>query len=627
MARAVTYYVASTVTGEVIDELPLTGLSYGDAFSASAGFTATLPLRTLRRVTVDVGSPAVAATTKLALTGAAGSRASTTDHPSLDAPNELAIEVDLAAAGWSPAAAGMIVDRINAFAAADGGYRLSLNAAGTLTLTWSTGAAFVNRTSTANLAGLANLTRKRLRAKLVPNNGAGGHTVTFETSDDGIAWAALGAPIVTAGVTTIANGNFGLIIGADIFANNRLAADIYGVTVRDAGAPIVEVDFTDEVVGDPTVEAGALVFTVFAPAAIVEAAPAVEAVPPTYGLIPIDTRALLEPWANSIYVGLGDVLVYGGIVVLPKAALGKGTLEVAGKGLLSAYADGRRTVQSRAGMAHALGDLPSDVRWPAGTDLFEVVEDLFTHAETFAGDLGLERLYRGPGVGGLLGIGLEEDLAFATFERRGIYELLTSLAYGDPGFDFGLSYAWEDVDGNGRPKTTITFDPVRGRRTGLVLEAGKNITVLDYELNGEDQANALDGVGAGEGDSMVRTSVVDAELVYPAGRYPRLEGTYTNKRTTSAALLEAELRGALSRSVAPAEVVTVELVDTDDVPLGSFIAGDLVTLVAEDGFISLFGSWRIITYDVGFDTDGLPKITAKLTPETAYGDLFAGAGI
>lgn len=339
---------------------------------------------------------------------------------------------------------------------------------------------------------------------------------------------------------------------------------------------------------------------------------------------PKAVRANLEPWANAVYVVAGDVILYGGIVGLPKASLGKGTLDFAGKGLLDAYSGGRRTVQSRAGMAFATGDLPSDVKWAAGTDLFGVVEDLFDHAATFAGDLGIARLYRGPGAFGSLNIGLEEDLAFGTFERRGIYELLTELAGGDPGFDFGLSYSWDESSGNGRPKATLVLDPVRGRRTGLVFEAGKNITVLDYELNGDDQANALDGVGAGEGDAMVRSSVVDVEAIYPTGRYPRLEGTYTNKRTTSPGLLNTELSGELGRRRNPAEVVTIELIDTTDVPLGSFIAGDLVTLVADDGFIALEGSWRITNYDVGFDADGLPKITADLTPEAAYGDLFAG---
>jgi hypothetical protein len=338
------------------------------------------------------------------------------------------------------------------------------------------------------------------------------------------------------------------------------------------------------------------------------------------------TRDLLEPWATSVFVDFEGVLLYGGIVGLPKAALEKGTVDIGGKGILAAYADGRRTVQSRAGMTTAGGDLASDVRWPAGTDLFDIVTDLFDHAATFAGDLGLEVLLRGPGgVGAELGIGLEEDLAFATYERRGIYELLTELAGKDPGLDFGLSFAWDTTGDNGRPVTTLVVDAVRGRRTGLVFEAGKNITILDYELNGDTQANALDGFGAGEGDSMVRTSVVDAELIYPTGRYPRLEGAYSNKRTTSPALLRTELTGELARTKRPVEVVSLELVDTDDVPLGSFIAGDLVTLVVDDGFIQAPGNaWRIVGYDVAFDATGDPKISASLTPEATYGDLFAG---
>jgi hypothetical protein len=336
------------------------------------------------------------------------------------------------------------------------------------------------------------------------------------------------------------------------------------------------------------------------------------------------TRALLEPWATSLYVAFNDRLVYGGLLTTLNATLDRSTVTLGGRNLLGAYADGRRTIQSRSGMSSAGGDLASDVRWSAGTDLFDVVVDVFEHAATFAGDLGLGLSLRGSGVGGILGVGLEDDLAFSTFERRGIAELLLELAAGDPGFDFGLGYAWDLSSGNGVPAATLELDPVRGRRTGLVLEAGKNITVLQWELNGDGQANAVNGFGAGEGDSMLRSSATANELIAPTGRYPRLEGSYTNKRTKTVDLLLEETRGHLARVKAPAEVLVVEVLDTDEVPLGSFLAGDLVQVVAVDGIIDAGGYWRITSYDVGFADDGLPKITVSATPETAYGALFAG---
>jgi hypothetical protein len=615
--NAVTYYAVDTTTGEVIDELPLDAFKFTETVSGLPGFTGSIPSRRQRAVLVTPAVEAIPPVAALDLPGGAGDYASTPDVAALTGDMDLRIYA-IAPVDWSAPQHQALIER----SPFDTAFGIYIDPDGCLQGNWFVGGALsVVATWGAPLP-------TSTRAVKVTRRDSDGRVQVFVSDDPaGGAWSQHHVDMFTTPGPS-GGGAGDLVVGSrrpgDVL---RLNGTIGRVEVRDgidgtlvaapdfAAQPAGTVTFTDEVGNDWTV-AGA--------ASIVELEPAVDYVPPVFTYVESVTRALLEPWATSVYVAFDDRLVYGGILTTAKATLAKATVELGGRNLLGAYSDGRRTVQSRAGMVEADGDLASDVRWSAGTDLFAVVVDLFDHAATFAGDLGLGLALRGSGAGGLLGVGLEDELAFSTFERRGITEVLLELAGGDPGFDFGVGYAWDLSSGNGRPVATLELDPVRGRRTGLVLEAGKNITVLDYELNGDGQANAVNAFGAGEGDTMVRTSATAAELIAPTGRYPRLETAYTNKRTKTAELLLEETRGHLARVKAPAEVITVEVLDADEVPLGSFLAGDLVQLVAVDGLIDVGGYWRITSFDVGFDADGLPRITVNATPESAYGDLFAG---
>src|SRR3546814_8021477 len=87
----------------------------------------------------------------------------------------------------------------------------------TLALFWSTdgtNAAVQSRASTTNLAAMANGAPLWLRYRLDVDNGAGGHTVTFETSENGVTWTPLGSPVVTAGTTSVFAGPAPIAVGA-----------------------------------------------------------------------------------------------------------------------------------------------------------------------------------------------------------------------------------------------------------------------------------------------------------------------------------------------------------------------------------------------------------------------------
>ena len=79
------------------------------------------------------------------------------------------------------------------------------------------------------------------------DNGAGGSTATFYTSTDlGVTWDQLGDPVVTAGVTSIANPESGMEIGALGGNGGMLSGSCLKAEVRDGigGNVIAAPDFT-----------------------------------------------------------------------------------------------------------------------------------------------------------------------------------------------------------------------------------------------------------------------------------------------------------------------------------------------------------------------------------------------
>lgn len=158
----------------------------------------------------------------------------------------------------SGGSAQVLVANGTSLAPTGGGIFLSLDSTGLPVLGWSNGSAWQSETASANIeaSGHANGKVIVLRARLDADNGAAGRTVTFDTSvDDGVTWQPLGTPKTTAGTTagpvaTTAN----LVIGADIFTNNRLTGNIYRVEIADGwigagGETVVDVNYTSSAQG------------------------------------------------------------------------------------------------------------------------------------------------------------------------------------------------------------------------------------------------------------------------------------------------------------------------------------------------------------------------------------------
>lgn len=206
-----------------------------------------------RNTRVRVSLPAAA--TWLQTTGATGDCATAPDNARLDVTGDIDLRADL----WNPSwQCGM--DLIGKYTTVGNqrSYEFLLNTGGYPTLGWSpdgTSAARILVGSTVPVP--APITgRRAVRATLDVNNGSGGYTVVFYTSDT-IAgtWTQLGDAIVTTGGTTsIFNSTAPLYVGDIAGANGGVGtgyARFYAAKVLNGigGSEVANPDFTAQTDG------------------------------------------------------------------------------------------------------------------------------------------------------------------------------------------------------------------------------------------------------------------------------------------------------------------------------------------------------------------------------------------
>lgn len=183
----------------------------------------------------------------LVLNGSAGAYASTPDHASLDLTGDLTISADITMSDWSPAGVQYICSK-GGTGAASGGYLFAVLTTGQLFFQLSTGSATSSASSTANLSGLTNGTRRAVRVTLDVDNGASGHSVRFWTSSDGmVTWTQLGSTVTTAGVTSVGTNATEVRVGSDPFGGSRFIGTIRHVQIQNqANTLVLDADFASE---------------------------------------------------------------------------------------------------------------------------------------------------------------------------------------------------------------------------------------------------------------------------------------------------------------------------------------------------------------------------------------------
>jgi hypothetical protein len=147
----------------------------------------------------------------LTLTGAAGGYASAPDSAALDILGDIDLQCRVGLSNWASGSNQVLISKWDA---ADKGYSLSVDATGHVVISTSPDGAATVASSSAAAVGFPAGKVMWVRAVRDVDNGAGGHTDSFYTSPDGVGWTALGAPVVTAGVTSVFANSQPLQLGA-----------------------------------------------------------------------------------------------------------------------------------------------------------------------------------------------------------------------------------------------------------------------------------------------------------------------------------------------------------------------------------------------------------------------------
>lgn len=326
---------------------------------------------------------------------------------------------------------------------------------------------------------------------------------------------------------------------------------------------------------------------------------------------PSASPATLDPWRTIIYVIRDDRILFGGVLITPEGDASSGSLTVSGQGLLTYYS--RRHILGSHGMAFHTATWSGEVRFDA-VDQFRIVTDLLAHAHSFTGGnpFGLTVTMRGPGGGGISGVA--RSRSYYAHERKPILEAIEQLSEVSRGFDFSIAYAWND---DGVPSAELVlWYPRRGRSLDLVFEQPKNVTLLSWAADGDPLANVVDALGAGDGDAMLTATSSDINQIYPTGSYPRLERVVSYRDVSHSSTLQAHADAHRLEGQRPLRTARVGIVDSTDVPLGSFGPGDDLFLVARRGYVDVASRYRIDGVSVAINENGAENISVDLVEAT-----------
>lgn len=186
-------------------------------------------------------------TNALLLTGISGDDATTPDHASFDT-DDINIRMVLSPDSWVPGGFGRILAD-QAPGGGDNAWDFVLAADGKLTWIWSTDGTNGFSASTTAALGFLDGTVRGVGVAFDANNGAGGRTITFETSEDGVTWTTL-ETVIQATATSIFNSTASVGISRLLpFDGYVLSMEIRNGPTPGSGTVIANPNFSAQPAG------------------------------------------------------------------------------------------------------------------------------------------------------------------------------------------------------------------------------------------------------------------------------------------------------------------------------------------------------------------------------------------
>ena len=286
-----------------------------------------------------------------------------------------------------------------------------------------------------------------------------------------------------------------------------------------------------------------------------------------------DGRLLLEEWGTLIYAEADGEIRSGGIVV-------------------SSGFDGAAWKVECAGFATYPHGIPFAGDYSrTAVDPAVVVSDIWDHLQGYTdGNLGVTVTGSTPvrlGTPVVEGDSDSGPYELAWWELPDCGREIEALAKQTP-FDFTERHYWDGDDI--RHEIVIGYPRLGRRREDLVFIQGDNISsVVTPSLEGQDFANTVFGIGAGEGPKAVRrsTAVRDGRL--------RRATVHTAKDVTSDARMDSIIRSELMRRQKTLNISSVVVRDHPNARIGSWSVGDDVLIQAIIPWLGAVSLWCRIT--------------------------------
>ncbi|WP_394620956.1 hypothetical protein JNUCC0626_18235 [Lentzea sp. JNUCC 0626] len=321
--------------------------------------------------------------------------------------------------------------------------------------------------------------------------------------------------------------------------------------------------------------------------------------PDVGGLRADDGQLLLEEWGTLIYAESGGEIRWGGILVSSSFEGEAWHLDCAG---FSTY-------------PHAITYEGEFSR--IGIDPAECIRHIWEHAQSFP-DSNLGVIVTGTGTPVRLGRDAwtetredgsteqhdAEPYELLWWEHPNCGEELDALAKATP-FDYVEKHYWAPDKETVVHEIELGYPRVGRRRDDLAFTQGDNVAnVVTIESNGDDFANTVVGLGAGEGRAMLRreTAVRDGRL--------RRVAVYSDKAVTDSSRMDALIADELAHREAALRITQLDVIDHANAPLGSWQVGDDVLVRAELPWLGEIEMWvRITAWSLTSETTASLSVT------------------
>lgn len=306
----------------------------------------------------------------------------------------------------------------------------------------------------------------------------------------------------------------------------------------------------------------------------------------------------IEAARSIVYVERGGIVVGDGIVWDPRKDPGSRDLICQGAGLAS-YLSRRRIRDTRDYQGVDLGLIAKDlVDWSQGVGSL-----------AYGTTIGPANGWIDIDTSAVAAVGTTHFRTWPGYERKPVADALGELDALEDGLDW-----WIGVEGGGGTFSRVmrVWHPRRERLTDLVYEWGTNLDDYGVSHQGSLAANLVDAIGQGEGVDMKVATRQDAGVL---SAYPLLEDILAMKDVTSVANLADAAGETLRRRATPPVVPTLTLRIGPGTRYGMWALGDRVRVRIDDGWVQVDGLYRIVAWQVS--VNDAHDETVTLTVEAA----------